>query len=82
MTEIIKIKGIDTRFKESTLLLTKSTSILKIVFRRGLDCDYTKVIVERNGKPEMTSDYPNKRLDEFIESIKSTARRNGYEEVL
>lgn len=82
MTQLITIKGVNTRFEESAFILSKATSLIKIQVRKGLDTDYSEIQVYRNGKLDMTTTYPNDKVDEFIASVKHHSKTKGYTEVI
>ena len=82
MTQLTNIKGINTRFEESNISLTKEQSKVTITVRKGLDVNFSKITVSRNSKIEMEVDYPNDKVNEFLFNVKREAQVRGYEEVV
>lgn len=82
MTQLTNIKGINTRFEESNISLTKEQSKVTITVRKGLDVNFSKITVSRDSKIEMEVDYPNDKVNEFLFNVKREAQVRGYEEVV
>ena len=82
MTQLTNIKGINTRFEESNISLTKEQSKVTITVRKGLDVNFSKITVSRDSKIEMEVDYPNDKVNEFLSNVKREAQVRGYQEVV